>query len=85
VEEKPRLSYKLIKEKLELQEYLEYTTGKRKKALVEMRGVPTIWRSTWDDGDRLRWRIESVCKGGVEDEIHLVLECPAYEDNRGKC
>ena len=37
-EAKPRLrSYKLIKVKLELEEYLEVTAGKRKAALVEMR------------------------------------------------
>ena len=38
VEAKPRLrSSKLIKVKLELEEYLEVTAGKRKAALVEMR------------------------------------------------
>ena len=27
-------------------------------------------------------RVCAECKGGVEDEMHLVLECPVYEQTR---
>ena len=85
VEAKPRLrSYKLIKVKLELEEYLEVTAGKRKAALVEMRSGANDLEI--ERGRRRRVevaeRVCAECKGGVEDEMHLVLECPAYEQIR---
>jgi len=85
VEGKPRLrSYKLIKVKLELEEYLEFTVGKKKAALVEMRSGANDLEI--EMGRRRRVgvaeRICAECKGGVEDEMHLVLECPVYEQTR---
>jgi hypothetical protein len=87
VDLKPRLrSYRLIKEKLKFEDYLEYTSGMRRRAIVEMRsGANDL---AIELGRRGRVKVEAQdricgeCKRGVEDEIHLVLECPAYQERR---
>ena len=88
VEAKPRLrSYKLIKVKLELEEYLEFTSGKRKTALVEMRSGANDLEIEMGRRRRVEVaeRVCAECKGGVEDEMHLVLECPVYEQSGKRC
>ena len=85
VKSKPRLrTYKLIKDKLEFEWYLELVTGARKTALVEMRSGANDLEI--EQGRRskveVKDRICGECKTGIEDEIHVVLECQAYEHIR---
>ena len=79
---KPRLrSYRLIKEKLEFENYLDCTSGKQRKALVEMRSGANDLEVEMGRRrqEEVKNRMCRECKGGVEDEMHLVLECPAYQ------
>ena len=87
VSAKPRLrTYRLIKDKLEFEWYLEHSTGARKTALVEMRSGANDLEI--DQGRRRKMEIKDrtcmECKKGIEDEIHVVLECQAYEHIRQK-
>ena len=63
---------------------MEVTAGKRKAALVEMRSGANDLE--FERGRRRRVevaeRVCAECEGGVEDEIHLVLESPANEQTR---
>ena len=67
-------SYKGVKVKLELEEYLQFTVGKTKAALMEMRSGANDLEI--ELGRRRRVgvaeRICAECRGGVEDEMHLV-------------
>jgi hypothetical protein len=84
---RPRLrTYRLVKDKLEFEVYLECTSGKRRKALLEMRSGANDLEI--ERGRRRRVEVQQrvceECNQGVEDEIHLVLECKAYAETRRK-
>ena len=85
VREKPRLrTYRVVKEKLEHEKYLDCTTGAKRRALVELRSGANDLEV--DLGRRakkeVKERVCKECKEGIEDEMHFLLECPAYVHTR---
>ena len=84
---KPRLrTYRLVKEQLRHEKYLDCTEGDKRKALIELRSGANDLEV--DKGRRekkeLKDRICEECRGAVEDEIHLLLECPRHVATRGE-
>jgi hypothetical protein len=85
--EKPRLrTYRLVKEKLEHERYLDCTTGAKRRALVELRSGANDLEIEMGRrrNKEVKDRVCEECKGGVEDEMHFLLECPAYVNTRGE-
>ena len=81
MEAKPRLrTYRLAKDKLQHEKYLDCTSGAKRKVLIELRSGANDLEI--DKGRRekkeVKDRMCEECKGDVEDEMHLLLECPVY-------
>jgi len=85
VESRPRLeTYRKFKKNLELEEYLDVLEGQKRRQVVEIRsGVNQLED---EQGRRKRVpkeeRVCKVCGNGIENEEHLLLVCPLYQDIR---
>ena len=73
-----------MKGELKRERYLDWLRGEELRGVLDLRGGANdleIDRGRQEKKPRAE-RICKVCKDGVEDEVHVVAKCNAYQEQR---